>query len=80
MSKLDKIADTTLEMMNNLDEASAGIKELATDKQIHQDIKTTMKNAAEATERAKRFLCNVDKKFGGSGPTIIRKRRYRSTG
>ncbi len=70
--KLDAIADKAADMMNNLDDASAGIKDLATDKQIHQDIKATMKNAAEATERANQLLCNIGKKLG-SGPNSYQK-------
>lgn len=67
-STLDKV-DTTVsqanEMMTNLKDASAGIKELATDEELKANLRTTFKNAAEASTEAKTLVTNLSKKFTG---------------
>ncbi|MFQ3548695.1 MAG: hypothetical protein SNJ70_02955, partial [Armatimonadota bacterium] len=52
------------EMLGKLNEASTGVNELANDKQLHADLKATIRNAAEASNEAKQLLMEINRKFG----------------
>ena len=65
LTKLDDAMQQTDEMMKNLKDASGDIKEITSDKQLKQNIKDTMKNAAEASAQANALLCNMNKKLAG---------------
>lgn len=64
---LDKVNNTAAqaeEMSKNLNQASAGIKDLATDQQMKCDLKQTIKNINDATEQAKELVTSLNKKYG----------------
>ena len=61
---IDDAAVQAKQMMAKLTEASTGIKEIATDPQIREDLKKTLRNAAEASEQAKDLVNLLNQKFG----------------
>lgn len=63
LSKLEDAAQQTDEMMANMNDASKSIKDITTDKELKQNIKATMKNAADATAGAKVLLDNLNRKL-----------------
>lgn len=63
LAKLENAAQQTDEMMANMNEASKGIKDIATDQEIKQNIKATMKNAADASAEAKSLIGNLNQKL-----------------
>ena len=65
LTKLDDAMQQTDEMMKNLKDASGDIKDITSDKELKQNIKDTIKNAAAATAQANALLCNLNKKLGG---------------
>lgn len=65
MDKVDTAVCQANEMMANLKDASAGIKEIATDEELKNNLRTTFKNAAEASTEAKTLVNNLSKKFSG---------------
>lgn len=65
LDKLDNIAGQTEEMLVKLNDASEGVRDLATDTQLKADMKRTMKNAADASEEAKVLLRNLNEKVTG---------------
>ena len=75
LQRLALVAEQAGEMMDRLNEAAGGIRDLATDQQLHSDLKRTAHNAAEASEQAKCLMINLNRKFGGltSGPTYDQK-------
>ncbi|MCX6345647.1 MAG: MlaD family protein, partial [Armatimonadetes bacterium] len=75
MDKMGATIDQAQKMMTNLTEASASIKELATDQELKTNIKATVKNAADASEQAKTLLGNLTNKFGAKreGPNAEQK-------
>ena len=65
---LDSIASTSKqaeEMMTKLNDASSGVRELAIDPELKENIRKTLKNAADASEEAKDLLNTINKKIGG---------------
>ncbi len=70
MTSLSNAADQTDQMMTNLNDAAAGIKDIATDKEIKADLKTAVKNAADASCQLKVLMTNVNRRFGGGGTWI----------
>lgn len=69
LDKFTKTAEQTEQMMTNLNEASAGIKDLTTDKQMLQNIKSAVCNTAQATEQARELITTLNKKYGsGKAP------------
>ena len=71
MTSLSNAADQTDKMMTNLNDAAAGIKDIATDKEIKADLKAAVKNAADASCQLKVLMTNVSRRFGGGGGTWI---------
>ena len=65
LAKLENAAQQTDEMMANLNDASKGIKDVMTDKELKQNIKATMQNAADASAEAKALLGNLNRKLSG---------------
>lgn len=63
LSNLESAAKQTDEMMANMNDASKGIKDIATDQELKANVKATMQNAAEATGQAKILLCNLNEKL-----------------
>ncbi len=64
LTKLESAAQQTDEMMANMNDAARGLKDITTDKELQQNIKATMKNAAEATAEAKVLMGNLNQKVG----------------
>lgn len=62
LAKLESAAQQTDEMMANMNEASKGIKDIATDKELKENIQATMRNAADASAEAKVLLGNLNQK------------------
>ena len=75
LERLVTVATQASEMMAKLDEASAGIRDLTTDKELHDDLKRTIRNTAEASEQAKELMTRLNLKYGSgrSGPTRVQK-------
>lgn len=75
LSKADSAAAQAQQMMCKLNEAAGGVRDLATDKELQCNLRTTMKNAAEASKKANELLDNLNRKFGGriAGPTAEQK-------
>ena len=71
LERLGTVAEQAYDMMVKLDEASEGIKDLTTDKELREDLKRTMRNTAEASEQAKELMTRLNLKYGSgrSGPT-----------
>lgn len=71
LESVGSIAQEAQQTVANLNQASAGMKDLATDKKLQEDIKKTASNAAEATEQAKELATSLNRKYGGGakGPT-----------
>jgi len=69
LDKVNGTADQAQQMMTNLNQASVGIKDIATDKQLHDDLRTALHNAVQASEEAKTLMGGLSKKFTGVGPT-----------
>lgn len=72
LTKIANSAQQLDEMMANFNEASKGIRDIATDQQLKANIKATMQNAADASAEAKALLGNINRKLskyvgGGSG-------------
>lgn len=66
--KVNSTLDQAQQTMTNLNQASAGIKDIATDKQLHEDLRTSLRNAAEASQEAKSLVGGLSKKFLGVSP------------
>ena len=64
LSKINSAATEAEQMMHNLNEASGGIRDLATDKQLQANFKCTIANAAETSEQAKQLMTCLNRKFG----------------
>ncbi len=71
LQKVGSIAEESQELISNLNQASAELRGLAQDKQLQEDLRTTLRNTAEASEQAKQLLETLNRRFGGvaSGPT-----------
>lgn len=70
LAKVDATAQQSQEMMANMNVASKGFRDLATDEQIKQNIKSTMQNAADASAEAKALLATLNKKLSKfTGPS-----------
>lgn len=63
LAKVDATAQQSQEMMANMNDASKSFKDIATDKEIKQNIKATMQNAADASAQAKLLLFNLNEKL-----------------
>ena len=61
---IDAAAAQAKEMIKKLNDASGGIKDIATDPEIKADLKRTLRNAAEASEQAKGLIRTLDQRFG----------------
>ena len=75
LSKVNGLAEQAQHMMTNLDQASAGIKDIATDPELKADLKSTLRNTAQATAQASELMTNLNRKIGsklGSTPTVHR--------
>jgi phospholipid/cholesterol/gamma-HCH transport system substrate-binding protein len=80
---LGAVGDTAVEakeMMSNLKDASAGVKSLATDQQMQQDIKNAVRNAAMATEQLKELTEALNKKYGQTKSTPYQHSRVPDNG
>ena len=75
LDKVNGTVDQAQQMMTNLNEASVGIKDIATDKQIHEDLRTALRNAVEASEEAKTLVGGLSRKFNGVGPSATREQK-----
>jgi phospholipid/cholesterol/gamma-HCH transport system substrate-binding protein len=64
LDKVNAAADQGEQMMANLNEASGGLRNLATDQALQADIKRTVRNAAEASAEAKQLLCDLNRRLG----------------
>ncbi len=64
LAKLESAAEQADEMLANLNQASQGIKDVTTDKELQQNIRATMQNAADATAEARLLLSNLNEKVG----------------
>ncbi|MCE5198091.1 MAG: MlaD family protein [Armatimonadota bacterium] len=67
LNRANEAAEQAVQMLTNLNEASSGIKDLATDKDLQQNLKATLCNAAQASEQANQLLTGLNKRFGGTG-------------
>lgn len=65
LANIDNASKQTNELMSNLASASGDIKEITSDKEIRQNIKDTMRNAAEATAQANELMSGLNSRFGG---------------
>jgi phospholipid/cholesterol/gamma-HCH transport system substrate-binding protein len=80
---LGAVGDTAVEakeMMSNLKDASAGVKSVATDPQLQQDIKCAVRNAALATEQLKELTEALNKKYGQTKSTPYQRSRVPNNG
>lgn len=80
---LGAVGDTAVEakeMMSNLKDASAGMKSVATDPQLQQDIKGAVRNAALATEQLKELTEALNKKYGQVKSTPYQRSRVPNNG
>ena len=68
LDKVNGTADQAQQMMTNLNQASAGIKDIATDKQLHEDLRTALHNAVQASEQAKTLMGGLIPEVHRRGP------------
>jgi phospholipid/cholesterol/gamma-HCH transport system substrate-binding protein len=64
LDTIDAASVQAQQMLTKLNEASSGIKDIATDPQVKADLKRTLHNAAEASEQAKTLVNTLNQKFG----------------
>ncbi len=62
--KMDAIAAQADQMMRNLNQASEGIKDITTDKEMQENLRTTLKNAAVVSGSAREVLNTVTLRLG----------------
>jgi len=67
LGKVSSAATQAEQMMTRLNEASGGIRDLATDQELKACLKDAVKNAAEASAQAKELMTSLNRKFGGTG-------------
>jgi len=75
LDKVNGTVDQAQQMMTNLNEASAGIKDIATDKQLHEDLRTALRNAVQVSEEAKTLVGGLSRKFTGVVPSVTREQK-----
>ncbi len=73
LTKVDSSMQQANEMMGNLNVVSANVREITSDPEIKANIKSTVKNAADATAQATQLLCNLNRKIGGVASPPVRK-------
>lgn len=73
MGTISETATEAKEMMGNFKDASAGVKNLATDQQLQQDVKTVVRNAACASEQLKELTEALNKKYGRGKNTPLQR-------
>lgn len=64
LTKIDSIATQAEQMTGNLNKASVGIRDLATDPEIKCNLKATTANIAETTQQTKELITSLNKKYG----------------
>ena len=64
LDTINAAAAQAQQMMAKLDEASGGIKDIATDPQVKADLKRTLHNAAEASEQTTSLIRTLNQRFG----------------
>ena len=69
LAKLNIVADQAEQIMINLNQASSEVKNLASDKELQNNLKATLKNTSEATEQAKELVTSLNRKFGTVKPS-----------
>lgn len=69
LTSVGETADGAKQMIANLSEASVGVRSLATDQQLHADIRSAVKNAALASQQLKELTETLNKKYGQAQST-----------
>jgi len=64
LDNLNRATANTAEMTAKLNDAGTGIRDLATDPQLQENLRMTIRNAAEASAEAKELLQSLNKRFG----------------
>ena len=70
LTKADAAAEQAVGMMTNMNKASESVKELATDKELKDNIRKTISNAATVSDSAKGVVAKLDAVLNKSGPKI----------